>query len=309
VCKLIHEKASELCGTRSASHYRIFVWNRQPQNCQFQITVDEVTVFLKHVTQWRPLKSLTLFGLDTLTPSWPDLGDVDLFNKAKVFHLPLLPNPLPGSQDAFYQARSWLSQCQKNHGECFRPPSLLPMRVVDLEFMTERQAVALYISDREPQPYVALSYSCGETDRLTSVRNLANSECSPNQLQSGSPYIIKQLRRNADQSKHECISTWSPDSIPLHVFPKTQIDALTIAQTLGFRYIWIDSLCIIQVDNHDWATQGADMTNIYGRSTLTISASNGQTSEDGMLDELQNNRFTLDHSGIKILQRSLSKFL
>jgi hypothetical protein len=106
VCKLIHEKVSELCGTRSASRYRIFVWNRQPQNCQFQITVDEVTVFFKHVTQWRPLKSLTLFGLDTLTPSWPDLGDVDLFNKAKVFRLPLLPNPLPRSPEACYQARS-----------------------------------------------------------------------------------------------------------------------------------------------------------------------------------------------------------
>jgi hypothetical protein len=34
-------------------------------------------------------------------------------------------------------------------------------------------------------------------------------------------------------------------SMPLDLMPKTFRDALNIVRLLGFRYIWIDSYCIV----------------------------------------------------------------
>ncbi|KAM5521195.1 HET domain-containing protein [Fusarium oxysporum f. sp. phaseoli] len=37
--------------------------------------------------------------------------------------------------------------------------------------------------------------------------------------------------------------------------PKTFQGAITVTQKLGFRYLWIGSLCIIQEDVVDWARE------------------------------------------------------
>jgi hypothetical protein len=41
---------------------------------------------------------------------------------------------------------------------------------------------------------------------------------------------------------------------------------------LGFRYLWVDALCIIQGPNGDWATESPKMAEVYGGAFLTISA-------------------------------------
>lgn len=45
--------------------------------------------------------------------------------------------------------------------------------------------------------------------------------------------------------------------------PKTYQDALVVTLSLGYRYIWIDSLCIIQDDRDDWLEQApSDGSNV-----------------------------------------------
>ena len=41
-------------------------------------------------------------------------------------------------------------------------------------------------------------------------------------------------------------------SIPFESLPRSFRDATTITREMGFRYLWIDSLCIIQDDRDDW---------------------------------------------------------
>ena len=68
--------------------------------------------------------------------------------------------------------------------------------------------------------------------------------------------------------------------------PRTLRNSVAVAKALGFRYIWIDSLCIIQDADDDWADQDAAMTDIYGRSTLNVSASSSTGSDHGFLAKL-----------------------
>ena len=61
---------------------------------------------------------------------------------------------------------------------------------------------------------------------------------------------------------------------------KTFQDAVIIARALVFRYLWIDSLCIIQDGYHDWQNESASMYNIYSSSALNIATADA---EDGSI--------------------------
>lgn len=49
-------------------------------------------------------------------------------------------------------------------------------------------------------------------------------------------------------------------------------DAGQLSAGLGIKYIWIDTLCIVQDDNEDWEKESAKMADCYQNSWLTISA-------------------------------------
>lgn len=70
-------------------------------------------------------------------------------------------------------------------------------------------------------------------------------------------------------------------SIPANSLTKTFREAISIAKYLNFKYIWIDSLCIIQDDAEDWKRESVRMGSIYGRSGLNIAATAAPDGEAG----------------------------
>lgn len=60
-------------------------------------------------------------------------------------------------------------------------------------------------------------------------------------------------------------------------------DAVTISRKLGVRYLWIDSLCIIQDSPQDWQSESAKMSSIYSNSHFTISATDSPNSQSRIL--------------------------
>jgi hypothetical protein len=54
-----------------------------------------------------------------------------------------------------------------------------------------------------------------------------------------------------------------------------------VCRSLSVRYLWIDSLCIIQDSKEDWAREAANMAYVYSNSYLTISADWSPNSEGG----------------------------
>jgi hypothetical protein len=59
--------------------------------------------------------------------------------------------------------------------------------------------------------------------------------------------------------------------------PKTFRDAVTLTQSLGIQYLWIDSICILQDSESDWAQESGYMGEIYRRSHLVIAAVSAAT--------------------------------
>ncbi|KAL8684922.1 MAG: hypothetical protein Q9218_008069, partial [Villophora microphyllina] len=64
--------------------------------------------------------------------------------------------------------------------------------------------------------------------------------------------------------------------------PRTFQDAIAVARRLGCKYIWIDSLCIIQNSTEDWIHEAALMGEVYANSHCNIAATWNSSSDDGL---------------------------
>lgn len=73
------------------------------------------------------------------------------------------------------------------------------------------------------------------------------------------------------------------DIIPLSGLPQTLRDAITITKRLGFRYLWIDALCILQDCKEDWEKEAAVMGKVYSNAVVTIAACSASDSSQGFL--------------------------
>jgi hypothetical protein len=72
-------------------------------------------------------------------------------------------------------------------------------------------------------------------------------------------------------------------SLPVESLSRTFQDALFVTVELGFRYIWIDSLCIIQDDAEDWKQESLSMHGVYKYASCNISASGFPNGVEGFL--------------------------
>lgn len=71
--------------------------------------------------------------------------------------------------------------------------------------------------------------------------------------------------------------------IPWDTLPRTIQDAAITVQSLGFYYLWVDSMCIIQNSEVDKAVEINQMTKVYAHATLTIMDKRGERVTDGFL--------------------------
>lgn len=85
--------------------------------------------------------------------------------------------------------------------------------------------------------------------------------------------------------------------IPISALPATFYDALRVTAHLGFEYIWIDSLCILQDSQEDWRRESQQMGRIYRNSDCTIAAVKARDSHDGLFSE----RFALSSAEFPFL--------
>lgn len=154
------------------------------------------------------------------------------------------PNLDIGSQAAFREAKSWLSSCVENHTKCqIRYPSLcpeMPSRVLEILCIEDNEySVKLIDNSGQTSPYVALSYIWGV------------------------PQEYQTLGGNIDKFKQE---------INARKLPKTILDAIRCTHELGLRYLWVDTLCIIQDSQEGKAKEIGRMSGIYKNTHVAISA-------------------------------------
>ncbi|KAJ9620148.1 hypothetical protein H2203_007913 [Taxawa tesnikishii (nom. ined.)] len=68
--------------------------------------------------------------------------------------------------------------------------------------------------------------------------------------------------------------------------PRTFQEAIMVTLALGYHYLWIDALCIVQDDIEDWSLEASRMHHIFGNVLITLAAASGSSDSAGLLPSL-----------------------
>ncbi|KAH8586990.1 heterokaryon incompatibility protein-domain-containing protein [Bisporella sp. PMI_857] len=160
------------------------------------------------------------------------------------------------SQDIYAWANRWTQSCSSAHDVCknkFIPEAskhYLPLRLLDVGGREDdRISVKLsaQLDGHIAIDYLALSHCWGEAVNVTLCKSNIDEMVS---------FEINSLTKNFQ-------------------------DAVAITRGLKVRYLWIDSLCIVQDDNAEWEAESANMGLVYASAKCVISASASKDSNGG----------------------------
>ncbi|KAK4679738.1 hypothetical protein QC764_206790 [Podospora pseudoanserina] len=170
---------------------------------------------------------------------------------------PRLACPSKDDGVSFDKVQAWLKVCEERHSMCGRVSGApnLPARVLDV-----RQLPVKLYEPRpgESKPYLCLSHCWGG-------------------------------------SRPKCMTTsWTLETnrqeIVWNDLPTTFQHAIDVTRRLGFEYLWIDSLCIVQDSETDWQHQSAEMIFIYENSHLTLCATASEDDNGGFYGDVPTER-------------------
>ena len=137
---------------------------------------------------------------------------------------------------------------------------MLPTRVIDVGAEDGSCEPRLYISHGGCGEWVALSHCWGRG------------------------VILQTTIDNIDaRTKHLSLNELTP----------TARDAVYITRRLQIRYLWINSLCVIQDSEEDWDQESQQMVRIYANAVVTVSADAAAGDADGILDHGSQERSTV----------------
>lgn len=139
----------------------------------------------------------------------------------------------------------WINSCKASHARCqVQESSWLPSRLLDVgpPDGSELPRLVEMLSANSQGDYAALSHMWGDMNVRPPLRTLVS---------------------NYDDMKI---------GIPIPGLPKNFVQAMIVTRKLGLRYLWIDSLCIIQDSSSDWKSEAATMHEVYKFAKVTIVA-------------------------------------
>lgn len=127
----------------------------------------------------------------------------------------------------------------------------LPSRVVDVGTQDDSEEPRVYISKGQKSSYAALSYYWGGPQSMVLTMSTVDS-----------------LMQGIDMSK----------------LPQTIKDAIKSVRMLGLRYLWIDTLCIMQDSPQDMDLEIIKMDQYYENAHVTIAAGSASACTRGFLE-------------------------
>ncbi|KAH7076257.1 heterokaryon incompatibility protein-domain-containing protein [Paraphoma chrysanthemicola] len=155
----------------------------------------------------------------------------------------------PRSNELLGKLKAWLLNCD-THSECVSMEGdFVPARLICIT--DEADGYDTRVSSPTDQVrYAALSYCWGSSEQPTTTK--ANLPARYTGFQSS-------------------------------ILPKTLQEAIFVTKSLGLKYIWIDSICIVQDDENEWSVQASKMASIYAAAYVVLAATSAKDSSDGFL--------------------------
>ncbi|GJC96173.1 heterokaryon incompatibility protein [Colletotrichum higginsianum] len=255
---LRHSSYAECCASAmEGCEICVFIIVAIEKKKEHKWDADDVLTFRNRASERRP--GAVPFGIDVLEGSLSSGAVViSIYPYAEqgnpagngIYRRPLQRDVK--SERAISRARRLYAACKESHKLCrYAKDTVLPSRVLDLG-TAAAPTLKLYVNGTEEHgEYAALSYCWGGPQRgLLKRRTLTNME----------------------------------EGIRIEDLQQTVRDAIAVTRRLGFRYLWIDALCIIQDCNADKDREIGNMAMIYKNAAVTVAAGTAERAGDGFLD-------------------------
>lgn len=84
------------------------------------------------------------------------------------------------------------------------------------------------------------------------------------------------------------------EGIPLKNLPQTLNDVFVLTKKLGFDYVWVDALCIVQHNQQEWEQESRKMGSIYSNAKIVLSATQAAHVNDGMFMQRSTTTLCMD---------------
>lgn len=162
-------------------------------------------------------------------------------------HLHIVDDQVKPSVDTISHAKLWLEECSQNHEACRHHSDgpatsrSLPTRLIDLlpggqAGLSVRIVNGADLDDRERPDYAAVSYVWADEElKLTTAR-----------LEAMQAEIARET------------------------LPQAINEAIAKAHDIGLRYMWVDSLCVLQDSQHDKERECHATAEVYRNAAVTI---------------------------------------
>ncbi|KAK3392338.1 HET domain protein pin-c2 [Sordaria brevicollis] len=173
--------------------------------------------------------------------------------------------------------KDWLHNCRQNHTKCreikktMESPGteFLPTRLIDVQAFGPSSSSHLSHDVRLVSLHPTPPHPSSSTDPKFPPPYLTLSHCwGPPSKRPPTTTTKSNLPQRLSR-------------IPFSDLPQTFRDAIEVTRKLGYRYLWIDSLCIIQDDEQDWAYEAGLMASVYSHAVCTLSALSAGDSSAG----------------------------
>lgn len=152
--------------------------------------------------------------------------------------------PSVGSEAHFTILRNWLQECDEHHEDC------RPVRTT---------------SARLPTRLIDVGEKGGISVRLYETKHDDVFE-----------YLALSHPWGPNVSPRFCTY---PENLSQHL----QEILVEVTRSLNQRYLWIDSVCIIQGDAGDWAWEAKHMEMIFSHAYCVVNASSSRGQQDGFM--------------------------
>lgn len=167
-----------------------------------------------------------------------------------------LPSESTLSLENLSMISKWVNECKLHHPKCrYRISGWVPSRLLEVTSLDGRESIRLLETSslNIQEPYTALSHMWGDATGLPPLKT----------LNSNYGYMLS----GVEASK----------------LSNNFVNAIEVTRRLGLRFLWIDSLCIIQDNVADWAHEAVTMHMVYKNAEFTIAATAAKSSHDGFL--------------------------
>lgn len=164
----------------------------------------------------------------------------------------------PGVPESLNTATKWLNNCIRNHPRCC-------------------------INDTEPWAPTRIL----DLGPLGKPLHLRLCETSGSRLAQGERYLTLSHRWGTEENLKltNANKRGLTGNIPMSALSATYLNAIQITRAIGVRYLWIDSLCIVQDSVDDWRHESMMMGEIYKRALFNIAAIGSVDQSPGFLFE------------------------